>query len=154
MNDVKKAVKNFNFSSKTTLGIVLGVAVLLVDSLELYGGQPLPDAVHRIAMGVALLITALGLADAANLEKMNLIDRIKSLVMSSPVIGAGLEILNAFLNSIPEMANLLPAGLFNALHALSAALIALGLRQKIGEARLNSAPVPAELSAKHQAFTL
>lgn len=152
MKEVRKAFKNFNFKSKVTLGLILGVVLLVVDSLGLYNGQPLPDVVMRVAQGVVLVIVALGLADAANLEKQSIIDKAKDLLTSAPVLGSIVELVNLVLNALPGFADMIPAGAANALHALAAALVALGLRQKIGEARLNSNPIPEELEAKHKVF--
>lgn len=154
MSDVKKAFKNLNLKSKVTWGILLGVLLLLIDSTGFYGGQPLPDVVFRTGQVIALLLVTFGLVDVANMEKQNIIDKIKSALMTAPVLGTIVELVNIALNMLPEFASVLPEGLFNALHGLAAALIALGLRQQIGQARVNSAPVSEELleQAKYRVF--
>ena len=154
MNDVKKAFKNFDVRSKVTWGVLLGALLLVIDSTGFYDGQPLPAIVMRAGQVIALLLVTFGLVDVANLEKQNIIDKIKGAVATAPVIGTLIELVNLILNSLPSLADMIPAGAYNALHGLAAALIALGLRQQMGSARINTKPVSAELlsQAKYKVF--
>lgn len=135
--------KILDFKSKTFVGTLLGIVALLIDSSNFYP-QP-PQIVLTIAEIIGFALAFFGLLDAAEQSKRHIIDKAKDFFTNNIAAGILLEAVSHVIDKIPSMPDV-PNGLVYLAQIVGAILIAMGLRQKMVQARANTAP-PADVAA-------
>lgn len=141
--------KLFDFKSLTIVSSLLGVVVLLIDSLGNYEGAP--KNLIAIAEVIAFVLTFFGLFNAAKASEQNIIDKFKEFATSKFGGSVLVGMLTYLSQRIPDDPTA-PDSFTVAAKILGAILAVLlgapGARELFIKARLDNSPV----AAKYEAF--
>lgn len=129
--------KIFDVRSKTFLGVLLGVLGILMNATNFF--PELPKSVPIIVQVIGFVLAAFGVADSAEQNEVSLIEKAKKFFSENFGAGVLLEALAHIVDKVPVMPDAPPLAVVLA-QAVGAILIAMGLRNKAAQARINKEP--------------
>lgn len=139
--------KILDFKSKTFFGALLGVLGILMDATNFF--PDLPKSVPIIVQVIGFVLAAFGVADSAEQSEKSLIEKAKKFFSENFGAGVLLEAIAHLVDRIPMLPDA-PYSFVILAQAVGAILIAMGLRNKAAQARLNQSGVSMASFMKYQ----